>query len=234
MEEQLRQAQKLEAIGQLTGGIAHDFNNILAIVMGNIERATLGIDKPDRALGALANAMEASQRAAGLTEQLLAFARKQPLQVQRHDLSHIAEELVRLIALTLGEHIVLVTQLSKAPLPVDIDRQQLEAALINLAVNARDAMPDGGTLTITTDEVDQGEVLIMVSDSGTGMDSRTLERATEPFFTTKPVGRGSGLGLSQVYGFVQEAGGRLTIASAPGEGSRVTITLARGQSGAWT
>ena len=228
-EEQLRQSQKLDAIGQLTGGIAHDFNNILAIIVGNVDRAMRGIDNPDRALGALANAMEASQRAAGLTEQLLAFARKQPMEVQTHDLNIVVGELAKLMALTVGTQAELDLRLAEEALLVDVDRNQLEAALINLAVNARDAMPDGGRLTISTAAAGPGEVVVRVADTGTGMDAKTLERATEPFYTTKPVGRGTGLGLSQVYGFATQAGGRLDIASEPGEGTVVAITLRRRQ-----
>jgi len=227
MEEQLRQSQKLEAIGQLTGGIAHDFNNILTIIMGSIDRATRGIDRPERALGALAHAMEASQRAASLTEQLQAFARKQPMEVRSYDLNEIVQGLSRLLNLSIGDKIEVAMDLAPQALCVEVDRNQLEASLINLAVNARDAMPDGGQLTIGTGVVADGEVVVRVIDTGIGMDERTLERATDPFFTTKPVGQGAGLGLSQVYGFASQAGGRLTIESELGKGTKVSIWLRR-------
>jgi signal transduction histidine kinase len=157
--------------------------------MGSIDRATRGSDSPDRALGALANAMEASQRAASLTEQLLAFARKQPMEVRSYDLNEIVRGLSRLLDLSIGDKIELTMDLAPQALCVEIDRNQMEASLINLAVNARDAMPDGGTLTIGTSAVGRDEVVVQVIDTGVGMDDHTLERATDPFYTTKPVGQ---------------------------------------------
>ena len=151
------------------------------------------------------------------------------MEVQTHDLNIVVGELAKLMALTVGTQAELDLRLAEEALLVDVDRNQLEAALINLAVNARDAMPDGGRLTISTAAAGPGEVVVRVADTGTGMDAKTLERATEPFYTTKPVGRGTGLGLSQVYGFATQAGGRLDIASEPGEGTVVAITLRRRQ-----
>ena len=230
MEEQLRQSQKLEAIGQLTGGIAHDFNNILTVIMGNIERATRRMDAPDQALGALGNAMAASQRAANLTDQLLAFARKQPMTITSGDLNAIVRDMTSMIEITVGEPVRVVLDLAERPMPVDVDRSQLEAALINLAANARDAMPAGGVVTIATAEHGPDTFALRVADTGTGMDVQTMQRATEPFFTTKPVGLGTGLGLSQVYGFANQAGGDCVIVSEPGKGTTVTIVLMRGAS----
>jgi signal transduction histidine kinase len=229
VEEQLRQAQKLEAIGQLTGGIAHDFNNILTVVMGSIERATSKIDEPEKIRLALDNAMAASKRAEFLISQLLSFARNQRMDIENQDLNEIVDDFVGLIASSIGNRIELVTNIGPQPLFVDIDRIQLEAALVNLAINARDAMPEGGVLTIDTFECGPNQVAVRIADTGTGMDAHTLERATEPFFTTKPVGHGTGLGLSQVYGFARQAGGFLDITSKPGKGTVVTITLQRHQ-----
>ena len=227
MEEQLRQSQKLEAIGQLTGNIAHDFNNILTVIMGSVERATRSIETPERALGALNNAMAATERAAGLTNQLLAFARKQPLKIDTCDLNGIVRDMSGILELTLGKSVDLVLDLDDETLLADLDRSQLEAALINLAANARDAMPAGGVLTVQTLAHGQDMIAVRVGDTGTGMDAQTLQRATEPFFTTKPVGHGTGLGLSQVYGFAHQAGGHLTITSEPGRGTEVTMMLMR-------
>ncbi len=227
VEQQLRQSQKLEAIGQLTGGIAHDFNNILTVVMGSIERANNKIDQPDKVRSALSNAMAASKRAEILTGQLISFARSQVVRVARHDLNEIAQGSASFIKSSIGSDVDFVTRIGEESLFVDIDRGQLEAALVNLAINARDAMPDGGVLTIETLALAPDEAAVRVSDTGVGMDARIQERATEPFFTTKPVGRGSGLGLSQVYGFATQAGGTLTIESRPGHGTAVTIMLPR-------
>ncbi len=227
IEAKLRQAQKLEAIGRLTGGIAHDFNNIFTVVMGSLERATARIDDRERALAALRNAMEASKRAEVLTGQLLSFAREQKLTIERHDLNRLLREFLNLIASSLGTDTELVARIGEEPIHIDVDRTQLEVALLNLAINARDAMPDGGVLTIESLEPDLRDIAVRVTDTGIGMDGPTLERATDPFFTTKPVGQGTGLGLSQVYGFVRQAGGSLVIESEPGKGTAVTIVLPR-------
>lgn len=227
IEAQLRQSQKLEAIGRLSGGIAHDFNNILTVVMGSLERATTRIDDRDKVLSALNNAFEASQRAKALTSQLLSFAREQELTIAQHDLNQILREFVNLIGSSLGAQTLLVGTFDDQPMPIDVDRTQLEVALVNLVMNARDAMPDGGVVQIDCLYPDPYMVAIRVTDAGTGMDATTLERATEPFFSTKPVGQGTGLGLSQVYGFARQAGGHLSIESEPGKGSTVTIVLPR-------
>jgi signal transduction histidine kinase len=227
IEAKLRQAQKLEAIGRLTGGIAHDFNNIFTVVMGSLERAMARIDDRERALAALHNAFEASKRAEALTGQLLSFAREQKMTIEPHDLNQILREFLNLIASSVSAQVNLDVRIGDQPLYLDVDRTQLEVALLNLAINARDAMPDGGVLTIESLEPDPAEIAVRVSDTGIGMDGPTLERATDPFFTTKPVGQGTGLGLSQVYGFVRQAGGSLVLDSEPGKGTAVTITLPR-------
>jgi len=227
IEAKLRQAQKLEAIGRLTGGIAHDFNNIFTVVMGSVERAIARIDDRERALAAMRNAMEASKRAQALTGQLLSFGREQKLTIERHDLNLLLREFVNLIASSMITHADLVARIGEEPLYIDVDRTQLEVALLNLAINARDAMPDGGVLTIESLEPDPDDIAVRVTDTGIGMDGPTLERATDPFFTTKPVGKGTGLGLSQVYGFVRQAGGSLLLESEPGKGTAVTIVLPR-------
>lgn len=225
VEVQLRQAQKLEAIGRLTGGIAHDFNNIFTVVIGSLERAANKIDDREKVLAALHNAFEASKRAEALTGQLLSFARERKLVVERHDLHLLLREFVGLIASTLGNDTELVANIGAQALYIDVDRSQLELALLNLAINARDAMPAGGVLTIECFQPDPENVAVRVTDTGIGMDAPTLERATEPFFTTKPVGKGTGLGLSQVYGFATQAGGTLSIESEAGKGASMTMVL---------
>lgn len=229
-EALLRQSQKMEAIGQLTGGIAHDFNNLLTIVMGNLERAMRDLPEDAPQHRNLANAVTATERAAELIDQLLAFARKQPVQVMRQDPNHVVRSVAPLIERTIGSHVELRFDLAGDVRRIATDRNQLENALLNLSINARDAMPAGGTLTISTRNADDGRVEIAVADTGTGMDAETVRRATEPFFTTKPVGRGTGLGLSQVYGFVEQMGGTLHIESTPGTGTRVVLCfLAEGK-----
>ena len=225
MEEQLRQVRKLEAIGKLTGGIAHDFNNLLTVIMGNVDRAIRGIDDRERLLGSLRNAMDASTRAAGLVDQLLTFARNRPFQVETFDVNAVTEHLATLIDSSIGDSVELKLRIADRPLPVSADRVQFENALLNLSSNARDAMPRGGTLTIACERVAPDKVRVCVGDTGSGMDQETLERATEPFFTTKPIGQGTGLGLSQVYGFANQAGGDLLIRSEPGKGTSIAITL---------
>jgi signal transduction histidine kinase len=229
MEEERRQSQKLEAIGQLTGGIAHDFNNILTVVIGSIERAARVIDTPDRAQVALERALEATGRATALTAQLLAFARKTPMQIEAYDVNLIIHDLAYILELIVGESITVLAKPENAALPVDVDRSQLETALINLGANARDAMPNGGILTIETFADGADRIAIRVSDTGIGMAPDTLERATEPFYTTKAVGQGTGLGLSQAYGFARQVGGELAIESTQNQGTRITITLPRTQ-----
>jgi PAS domain S-box-containing protein len=236
-QEALRQAQKMEAVGQLTGGLAHDFNNLLQVVVGNIE--TLQRKLPpslERLRRAADHAMAGAQRATNLTQHLLAFSRKQPLNPRPVAVNRLVAGMSEMIQRTLGEQILVETGLSMDLRHVEIDSNQLEIALLNLAVNARDAMPDGGKLSIETSNLDlrnapqenlpRGEyVVINVRDTGTGMSPEVLARAFEPFFTTKSVGQGTGLGLSQVYGFVRQSGGQVRIASTHGAGTSIRIYL---------
>ena len=228
-EDQLRQAHKLQALGQLTGGIAHDFNNLLTVIQGSadmLRRAELAEPKRRRYAEAI---VQASERAAALTGQLLAFARRQPLQPEVLDVNGLIRGMTDLLDRTLGERILVRTELAPKACAVEADRAQLESALLNIAVNARDAMPDGGELLISTAAHDGGEdgpmIAISVRDTGSGMDEETLGRAIEPFFTTKTTGKGTGLGLSQVYGFATQSGGDVRISSRPGEGTTVTLLL---------
>ena len=243
-EEVLRQTQKMEAIGQLTGGVAHDFNNLLQVIIGNLDTLNRGLaaDQP-RLQRATANAMTGAKRAAVLTERLLAFSRKQPLAVKPVNINQLVTGLAELIRRTLGETITVDIALSDQLWLVETDPNALESALINLAVNARDAMPAGGNLTISTSNavLDKGAlhadatagqfVLITVKDSGEGMTPETQARAFEPFFTTKAVGKGTGLGLSQVYGFVKQTNGHIKIASEVKQGTTIAIYLPRLLSG---
>jgi signal transduction histidine kinase len=230
-EEQLRQAHKMQALGQLTGGIAHDFNNLLTVIQGSADMLRRpGISEEKRIRFAEA-VVQASGRAAALTGQLLAFARRQPLQPELIDVNALIRDMTDLLDRTLGERIEVTTALAPTPCTVEADRAQLEAALLNIAVNARDAMPEGGQLDIRTAAVtdaERGEMIALsVSDSGMGMDDDTLGRAFEPFFTTKMTGKGTGLGLSQVYGFASQSGGDVRIDSTPGHGTTVTLLLPR-------
>lgn len=236
LEEQLRQSQKMEAIGQLTGGIAHDFNNLLLIIIGNAELLQEDSNDPEFTKSLAAMIVEAAERGADLTQQLLSFGRRQTLQPEPLMLSDIVENMAPLLRRTIGEHITLQTELSKDAPPSLTDRTLLESALLNLVVNARDAMPDGGTLTIETGAriagpsdgsipIGQPVVFVTVSDTGIGMSPEVIEHAFEPFFTTKPAGKGSGLGLSMVYGFAQQTGGYVSIESKVGQGASVTIVL---------
>lgn len=241
-EEALRHAQKMEAIGQLTGGVAHDFNNLLQIIIGNLE--TLNRNLPPEAgrlQRAASNAMSGARRASVLTQRLLAFARRQPLAPKPVDVNTLVTGMSDLLFRTLGEPISVETVKAAGLWRVEIDPNELEAAILNLAVNARDAMPNGGRLTIETSnthidhtyaqehvEVVPGQyVAVSVSDTGEGMDTKTVAQAFEPFFTTKPVGKGTGLGLSQVYGFVKQSGGHVKIYSEPGQGTTVRLYLPR-------
>ncbi len=241
-EEALRQAQKMEAVGQLTGGVAHDFNNLLTIIIGGLE--TVRRAKPAetaRVQRAVDMALQGAQRAASLTSRLLAFSRRQPLAPKPIELNVLVRDMTELLHRTLGEQIELEGVLAPRLWPIEADQNQLESALLNLAVNARDAMQEGGKLTIETAntaldesyaatdaEVKPGQyVAISVSDSGHGMASETLAHAFEPFFTTKEVGRGTGLGLSMVYGFVKQSGGHVTIYSEPGQGTTVRMYFPR-------
>ncbi len=235
LEDQLRQAQKMEAVGQLTGGVAHDFNNLLTVIVGNSE---LIIDETeDHQLKPLAMMiMEAAERGAALTQQLLAFGRRQSLKPEPLVVSEVVTDMLSLLGRTLGEHIQIRTEIGQRQLTALADRAFLESAILNLVVNARDAMPQGGTLTISAGEraasrgdgnlpLGQPVVFITVSDNGTGISPEVLERVFEPFFTTKSVGEGTGLGLSMVYGFAEQSGGHVAIKSTEGEGTSVTILL---------
>lgn len=241
-EEALRQSQKMEAIGRLTGGIAHDFNNHLTVISSNIELLQRRLPAGSASLVRLTDAaMTGVQRAATLTHRLLAFSRQQPLEPEPLDAGRLVSNISDLLRRTLGESIAIETVLPGGVWLTRVDANQLESALLNLAVNARDAMQEGGTLTIETAnahlddayvashaEVTAGQyVMLAVTDTGTGMTPEVVSKAIEPFFTTKPLGRGTGLGLSMVYGFVTQSGGHLAIDSNPGHGSTVKIYLPR-------
>jgi len=238
-EAQVRQAQKMEAIGQLTGGVAHDFNNILTVITGTIE--ILGEAVNDRPHLAQITHMisAAASRGADLTQHLLAFARQQPLQPRSTDVNALAVDAVRLLRPTLGEQIEIDSMLAHDSAPALIDPSQLSTAILNLALNARDAMPNGGKLTLETrnvvldenyanmnSEVKPGNyVMVAVSDTGEGIPGSLLDKVFEPFFTTKDIGKGSGLGLSMVYGFIKQSNGHIKIYSEEGHGTTVKLYL---------
>jgi len=243
VEEQLRQASKMEAVGRLTGGLAHDFNNLLTVVMGNIESMQRRMkDGGDEKVKNYADfAMQGARRAAALTKRLLAFSRGQPLDPEPVNANELVSSMTELFARTLGEKVSLKTSIVENLWTVEADPNQFEASLLNLVVNARDAMPKGGSLTIETSNVTLDEafarnhegvspgdhVAITVSDTGVGIPPDALKRVFEPFFTTKPAGEGTGLGLSQIYGFVKQSGGHVSIDSIVGSGTKVTIYLPR-------
>jgi signal transduction histidine kinase/ActR/RegA family two-component response regulator len=238
-EAQLRQVQKMEAVGQLTGGIAHDFNNMLAVVVGGIDLARRRLNGPRReVLNHLNNAMEGATRAAALTRRLLSFARSEPLLPERVDSRELVSGMSDLLDRTLGERIHVEVDLAPDVWPIYVDPHQLENAIVNLAVNARDAMEGEGLMRVTAanvtlaanevGDVRAGEyVRISVTDTGCGMTTEVMERAFEPFFTTKPVGKGTGLGLSQIFGFAHQSGGEVGIESRLGKGTSVSIYLPR-------
>ena len=241
-EEALRQSQKMEAIGQLTGGVAHDFNNLLQIIVGSLEIIQRGLPAELTRLGrAAANAMTGARRAAALTQRLLTFARRQPLDPKPLNVNLLVNGMSDMIQRSLGETIAVETVLAAGLWRIEADPNELESAILNLCVNARDAMPEGGRLTIETSnmhidrayaavhaEVMPGQyVSISISDTGAGMSADTIAHAFEPFFTTKPVGQGTGLGLSQVYGFAKQSSGHVAIYSEPGQGTTVRIYLPR-------
>ena len=224
----LFQSQKLQALGELTGGIAHDFNNLITVIRGSAEmlkRPDLDVQKRERYLDAI---VETADRAASLTGHLLAFGRRQALKPEVIDLNVRLDALAELLGRMLGSHIEVKLDLARDLWRVEADPAQLESALLNAAINARDAMPDGGTLTLSTANCEEaGEVCVAVTDTGEGMDSDVLSRAFEPFFTTKSVGKGTGLGLSQIHGFAAQTGGRAEIESTLGNGTTVRIFLSR-------
>ena len=238
IEQALRQSQKMEAIGQLSGGIAHDFNNLMQVIQGNAELLN---EDPDRDTDLTAPILRATKRGAELTNRLLAFARKQPLSSRPTDVANLLEDILPMLDRTLGEQIQVTLELEAELWTAKVDPGQLETALLNLSLNARDAMPDGGRLEIKCANAPRKEftngaeadisetefVRISVSDNGIGMSAETREMAIDPFYTTKGVGEGSGLGLSMVYGFAVQSGGHLEIKSAMGEGTTMSIFLPR-------
>jgi signal transduction histidine kinase len=239
-EEALRQAHKMEAVGRLTGGIAHDFNNLLTVILGGLDTLQrAGIAAEGRPARALEMALQGAQRAASLTSRLLAFSRQQPLDPKPTELDQLVFAMSEILHRTLGEQITLEAVLPPGLWRVEVDQNQLESALLNLAVNARDAMAEGGELTIAarnatlaaddaTFHIEPGDyVAISISDTGHGMSRDTVARAFDPFFTTKATGQGTGLGLSMVYGFAKQSGGHVTIDSAVGRGTTVTLYFPR-------
>ena len=241
-EDQIRQMQKMESIGQLTGGIAHDFNNMLAIVIGSLDLARRRLTgDPERLRRNIDNAYEGAERAAALTARLLAFSRQQPLAPLTLDVNKLVAGMSELLERTMGEQYRVETVLAGGLWRTFVDPSQLENAILNLAVNARDAMPEGGNMTIETanahldDEYARAHVdvapgqyvMLSVSDSGDGMTQDIIAKAFEPFFTTKPVGKGTGLGLSQIFGFMKQTGGHAAIYSETGQGTTVKLYLPR-------
>jgi PAS domain S-box-containing protein len=236
LEEQLRQSQKMEAVGQLTGGIAHDFNNLLTVILGNAEMLAEDPSDPALTYTLAQQILTTAERGADLNQKLLAFGRRQSLKPERLNVREVVETMVPILYRTLGEHIELSTEHTATQLSAMVDRSLFESALLNLAVNARDAMPQGGRLTITTGQrtaqfgegslpIGQDVVFVTVSDTGSGMTPEVKARVFEPFFTTKEVGKGSGLGLSMVFGFAQQSAGHVSIQSEPGQGTAVTLVL---------
>ncbi len=242
----LYQAQKMEAVGQLTGGVAHDFNNLLTVIIGNIDFLESEAGDNPRLRKLTATIRRSAERGSRLTTQLLAFSRRQPLRPETCNLNALIIDFDVLIKRAVGEPVAVRSNLHPGLWPCNVDPAQFEASMLNLIVNARDAMPSGGQLSIETknvviaaddptigDDITPGQfVMISISDTGTGMPPETIERAFEPFFTTKEVGKGSGLGLSQLYGFVRQSGGTVKIESKMGSGTTVAVYLPRALRGA--
>ena len=248
-EETLRQAQKMEAVGQLTGGIAHDFNNLLTVIIGNLDTVRRQFENMPATTNELAarlmkpidSAMRGAHSAAQLTQRLLAFSRRQALEPARVDLNRMVSDMLEMLRRSLGENISIETVLGAGLWPTFVDPHQVENVVLNLALNAKAAMPDGGHLTIETantylddaytsqfGDVESGQyVVLCVTDTGTGIKPEILEHVFEPFFTTKPSGEGSGLGLAMVHGFVKQSGGHVRIYSELGHGTTVKIYLPR-------
>jgi nitrogen-specific signal transduction histidine kinase len=244
IEAQIQQAQRMEAVGQLTGGVAHDFNNLLAVIQGNAELLAEKIGSGERSMQAIARA---AKRGGELTQRLLAFSRQTPLNPRPIQVADLLDGMNDLLAVSLGASVTLEVVGGDCGCAAMADPGQVENALLNLALNARDAMPEGGKLTIRCANASFGEdnlptladgaraeagdyVMLAVSDTGEGMTPEVIARAFDPFFTTKPVGQGSGLGLSMVYGFARQSGGFATIESVPGEGTTVSLYLPQAQS----
>ncbi len=232
MQRKLAESQKMDALGQLTGGIAHDFNNILMIVSGHVQtlkRAMTGDPRLQRAIQAIEHA---SERGAHLTNQLLTFSRRQHINPERIHLAALIHSVRALLDSGLGRDVKLVIQIAPGLWPVIVDANELETSIVNLVINARDAMPDGGTVTLSASN-DQPQdpkgdyVAIAVSDCGVGIADDVMDKIFDPFFTTKPIGKGTGLGLSQVHGFVHQAGGTVKVASSLGKGTQITMLLPR-------
>jgi signal transduction histidine kinase len=239
-EEQLRQAQKMEAIGRLAGGVAHDFNNLLTAIIGYTDLVTERLDPSDQTARDVGEIRKAADRASLLTRQLLAFSRKQFLNPTIINLNETATELLQMLPRVIGDHIRTTASLSQNLARVRADASQMEQVFLNLVLNARDAMPMGGRLTIRTANVDLDDeklaseslavppgryAMLSIGDTGTGMDAATRERAFEPFFTTKPKGKGTGLGLATVYGIIDQSGGAIYLDTAPGRGTTVRVYL---------
>jgi signal transduction histidine kinase/CheY-like chemotaxis protein len=245
LEEQLRQSQKMEAIGQLTGGLSHDFNNLLAVIIGNLDLLRGQVGWNADAAEAVEEALGAALRGADLNRRLLAFARRQPLQPKNLDPIELVVAMTRLLRRTLGEHIEIVLSSATDVWPLHVDPAQLESALTNLVVNARDAMPNGGRVTIGTrnvsidrdyaashSDVAAGDYVVLeVSDNGTGMPPEVVAHVFEPFFTTKDKEKGTGLGLSMVFGFAKQSGGHVQVYSEPGIGTTLRLYLPRAAMG---
>jgi signal transduction histidine kinase len=236
LEVGLRQAQKMEAVGRLAGGIAHDFNNLLTVVIGYCEALASSIPPGDAdGQHAVREIRAAADRATSLTRQLLAFGRRQMLAPVVVDLNDVVREMARMLERVLGGDVTLVLAVSREPVRVVVDRNQMEQAILNLAVNSRDAMPDGGRLTMSTarerTEGDGSEIragdygVLTVADTGSGMSAEVQKHIFDPFFSTKEIGQGSGLGLSMVYGFVKQSGGHVRVRSAPNEGAAFDLAF---------
>jgi len=241
LETQLLQAQKMEAVGRLAGGVAHDFNNLLGVITGYSELLGKTLEPEHRGWGRLREIQKAAERAAGLTRQLLAFSRKQVLATRVLDLNHIVGELEKMLRRLIGEDVQLLSKTAVGLWPVRADSGQIEQVIVNLVVNARDAMPRGGTVVVETSNVLVDDsyarahadvslgayVLLTVSDTGEGMDEATQSHIFEPFFTTKEEGKGTGLGLATVFGIVKQSGGHIRVYSEPGVGSTFKVYLPR-------